>query len=371
MTIDEKSITGSLLGTAVGDALGLPMEGLSRARIARMYPEATRSATSGHRLVFGRGMVSDDTEHACMTARALAASGGRVEDFTRRLAGGLKKWLSALPAGVGLATLRAVVKLMLFVPPARSGVFSAGNGPAMRSPIIGVCLGGDPEKLKALVSASTTITHTDPRAWWGALAAALAAHMSAQTAARAAMQGTVSDARTDGKEFISRLEKLLHGEDAGEFVALMKKTVESAASGADTAAFADSIGLSRGVGGYIYHTTAAVIHEWLISPRDFRQAVTAIIALGGDTDTTAAILGGIIGAGVGKEGIPQEWIAGICDWPLCVGWIERLSMALHESLRLEKPVRPPSLFYPFVAARNFVFLLIVLAHGFRRLFPPY
>jgi ADP-ribosylglycohydrolase len=177
--------------------------------------------------------------------------------------------------------------------------------------------------------------------------------------------------RALGEEFILRLEQLLQGEDAGEFIALMKKTAASAASGADTAAFADSVGLSRGVSGYIYHTMAAVVHEWLIRPRDFRGAVTAIIALGGDTDTTAAILGGIIGAGVGKDGIPGEWIDGICDWPLSVGWIERLSWALHESLRDEKPVGPPALFYPFVAARNFAFLLIVLAHGFRRLLPPY
>jgi ADP-ribosylglycohydrolase len=332
-------------------------------------------------------MVSDDTEHACMTAQALAASGGVVEDFTRRLAGGLLKWFLALPAGIGLATLRAVVRLLLFVPPAKSGVFSAGNGPAMRAPIIGVCFGGDPEKLRALIWASTTITHTDPKARWGALAAALAAHMSAQAgalmaeqtaahmsaheAARVAEHKTISDARPDGEEFIARLEKLLQDEDAGEFIALMKKTVACAASGIDTATFADSIGLSRGVGGYIYHTTAAVIHEWLRRPRDFRGAVTSIIALGGDTDTTAAILGGIIGAGVGKEGIPREWISGICDRPLSVRWIERLSLALHESLCDEKPVSPPSLFYPFTAARNFVFLLIVLAHGFRRLLPPY
>lgn len=53
-------ILGCLLGTAVGDALGLPSEGMSRMRIARRWKGLR------HRLVFGRGMFSDDTEHTLM-----------------------------------------------------------------------------------------------------------------------------------------------------------------------------------------------------------------------------------------------------------------------------------------------------------------
>jgi hypothetical protein len=49
---------GTLLGTAVGDAIGLPFEGLSRRRVQRLLREPL-----GHQLFFGRGMVSDDTEH--------------------------------------------------------------------------------------------------------------------------------------------------------------------------------------------------------------------------------------------------------------------------------------------------------------------
>lgn len=46
---------------------------------------------------------------------------------------------------------------------------------------------------------------------------------------------------------------------------------------------------------------------------DFRQAVLEAIGLGGDTDTVAAIVGGIIGARVGEGGIPAEWADGIWD----------------------------------------------------------
>ena len=56
--MSETAIIGSILGTAVGDALGLPLEGLSRRRGARLIGDPDR-----HHLILGRGMVSDDTEH--------------------------------------------------------------------------------------------------------------------------------------------------------------------------------------------------------------------------------------------------------------------------------------------------------------------
>lgn len=63
---DQNSVVGCLLGTAVGDALGLPYEGLSRRRGQSMY-----GAPDRYRFCFGKGMVSDDTEHTCMVAQAL------------------------------------------------------------------------------------------------------------------------------------------------------------------------------------------------------------------------------------------------------------------------------------------------------------
>ncbi len=169
----EDSIIGCLWGTAVGDAVGLVCEGYPRRRQRAAFGEI-----NGPRLLFGRGMMSDDTEHTCMTAQALIISGGGASAFTRTLARQLRAWLMLLPAGTGLATLKACCRLWLGFGPERSGVYSAGNGPAMRAAIIGVCWGGDNEKLKVLVRASTRITHTDPKAEWGALAVALAAHVT-------------------------------------------------------------------------------------------------------------------------------------------------------------------------------------------------
>ena len=167
----KDAIIGCLLGTAVGDAFGLPMERLSKRRQLKMYPKI-----EGYHFLFGKGMISDDTEHTCMVAQAIITSGGEESQFSKNLAWRMRKWFFALPAGIGFATLRAILKLCVGFSAEKSGVFSAGNGAAMRSAIIGVCFGDDKDKLKKLVRISTRITHTDSKAEYGALAVALAAH---------------------------------------------------------------------------------------------------------------------------------------------------------------------------------------------------
>ena len=107
----EQAVTGCILGTAVGDALGLACEGLSKERQKRWFP-----TLDGYRLLLGKGLCSDDTEHTCMLAQSLIVAGGDEGLFARDFAWRLRWWLAGLPAGIGLATLRSLLKLWLFVP---------------------------------------------------------------------------------------------------------------------------------------------------------------------------------------------------------------------------------------------------------------
>jgi ADP-ribosylglycohydrolase len=84
-TLQPKNVrdvfAGVLLGTAVGDALGLPAENLSPERIRRRWKGEWRM-----RLAFGCGMISDDTEHTLMVAQALLAEPNDPGAFQRALA---------------------------------------------------------------------------------------------------------------------------------------------------------------------------------------------------------------------------------------------------------------------------------------------
>jgi len=348
-----RSIEGCLLGIALGDALGLPYENVPALRVLKLLGEPDR-----FRFVFGRGMVSDDTEHACMTAQSLIAAGNDISTFERSLAGHLRRWIVLLPAATGLATARACFKLLVGFSPRRSGVFSAGNGPAMRSPVLGAAI-DDLALLKVFVQSSTRITHTDPKAEYGALAVALAARESS-------LAETV-----DPEQFVQKLKNVLGDAPAAEFLELVDRAVQSAGRTETGAQFAASLGLSRGVTGYIYHTVPVVLQVWFRHPRDFRGAMRDVILCGGDTDTTAAILGGIIGAGVGKQGLPEEWLRGLWEWPLTVGWMEQLAAQLGAAHVASVPARPPHLPIAGVVPRNLLFLAVVLFHGLRRLLPPY
>lgn len=229
----------------------------------------------------------------------------------------------------------------------------------MRSPILGVALGHAPDDLLKFVRASTRITHTDPKAFQGALAVALAAYQSA-------VEPVLSPDR-----FVEELTALLSEESAEEFLELVRQALESAAGGEPVSVFADRIGSSNGISGYIFHTVPCVLQVWFRYPEDCAGGIQEIIAAGGDADSTAAILGGIIGARVGRQGIPETWLNHLIEWPRSVAWMERLGEAVAAFSQGQTDVKSPGYFVSGIPLRNLLFLLVVLFHGFRRLLPPY
>jgi len=351
----ERSLTGCLLGQAVGDAVGLPCERLSLARQKRMFPSLDRM-----HFFFGRGMCSDDTEHMCLTAQALIVSGGDEALFTRELAKRLRWWLVGLPAGTGMATLKACLRLWLGISPERSGVFSAGNGPAMRAPILGVALADDLTAMQKLIHCSTVLTHTDPKAEHGAVLAGFAAAWSVKEDFDAGWP----------RRFFDFYQTHRKSQDE-ELDGLLRKVSASVDKGETVDQFMAGLGITYGVTGYMYHTMPAVMHVWFRYPLDYRRAIEEIVRAGGDADTTGAILGGIVGAAVGTEGIPLEWRTGIWEWPRSLAWMEKLASRLADGRQSKQSRDAVSYFWPGLVLRNIVFALIVIFHGFRRMLPPY
>ncbi|HEV3120489.1 MAG TPA: ADP-ribosylglycohydrolase family protein, partial [Isosphaeraceae bacterium] len=177
-------LAGTLLGTALGDALGLPAEGLSARSIARRFGRMDR-----FHLIGLRGFVSDDTEQTALVAQSLARHPDDASRFLRAFRRSLLGWFCRLPWGIGSATLRACVRIGLGIP--QSGVMSAGNGAAMRASIVGVVFNQDEKKREFFGRALAEVTHRDARAVQGALyVAELAAACSrcTEAACRASCQ---------------------------------------------------------------------------------------------------------------------------------------------------------------------------------------
>ena len=338
-------IEGCLLGCAVGDSICLPYEGVSPRRLIKWV-----RLPLGHRFLFGHGMVSDDTDHSLFVAQSIARSPNDPERFARLLAWRLRFWLLCLPAGIGLATLKSILLLWCGKSPFRSGVFSAGNGAAMRSAIIGVIHCNDADLRHGFTKASSVITHSDPKA-----------HFGAQSVADLAALLT----RECSRPTVPELERLLlDAGDGKDWEQAVSRTIDACQSGIIEKAVTPE-GLKRGVSGYILHTLPVAVAAWHINFGNFRNTIEAVLRLGGDTDTVAAIAGSLAGVTCVRKGIPEEWISDIIDRPHSVEYIVKLAETLSDGSECNTG------FSWLLLPRGILFTAVVLVHGLRRLLPPY
>jgi ADP-ribosyl-[dinitrogen reductase] hydrolase len=304
-----------------------------------------------HRLFFGKGMLSDDTEHSLMVAVAMASCPHDVVAFQAAFAKALRWWFAAFPAGIGLGTAKAIIRLWLGFHPSQSGVDSAGNGAAMRSAIIGVVYREDALLRRQMVEAASRVTHTDQRAIEAALLAAEAAALFSLDVAN--------------NEILEALGALICTDEMRSRWMTLCPALGVRATVRD---YAQSIGCGSAVSGFAPNSIAVAIFATLRHRQDIRTAITEVIACGGDTDSVAAITGGIMGAETGEAGIPDAWIANIRDWPRSIDYLRRVAAALDDP---DKKRIVPHLHYSTLLGRNMVFLGIVLGHGLRRLLPSF
>ncbi len=336
MTPTERYI-GCLIGTAIGDSLLLPAEGLSRQRIARRFGDRLEQG-----LVFGRGMVSDDTDHTFFVARCLTVERTDPDRFVRRLAWHLRWWLLGVPAGCGKATGRAIIKLLLGFPPSRSGVSSGGNGASMRAAIIGAVHANDHVARRAFGDAACYVTHRHPHAH-------AAAHAVAEVAAWIVR----------GRD--EPLWPLLEHSDPDwqRQLGILQQWYER---GDDTDALATALGCPDYVSGWSLHSVPFAVGCWLRHRHDARSGMAAIRRAGGDTDTIGAIAGAWYGLDDGEQAFPKEWVERIVDWPVSVRALRAAGAALGGA-----PTQRWG--WPLLPVRNVMFFLVVLAHVVRRVLP--
>jgi poly(ADP-ribose) glycohydrolase ARH3 len=290
---------GALLGTFVGDALGMAFEGLA--------PEAVPDTVEMLDARLGRGTYTDDTQMMIALAESLLRCGGVDEEQLGRA------FLAAYDPrrGYGAGT-RAVLALISEGVPAMDaaarafgGHGSLGNGAAMRVAPVAVRYADDPQALLDAARRSARVTHAHPL---GIDAA------SAQAAAvGAALAG--ADPVNAGRAAATTAELRRGLAMAAELLA----AADEPSPGAVAAVIGNGFTGHESVPAAIY---SAAAHE------DFEAAVAFAVRCGGDTDTIAAMAGAIAGARDGATAIPARWLDVLEDGAKGRSHVERLTERL-------------------------------------------
>lgn len=289
----SQRILGALWGALAGDALGVPVEFLSRESV-RKNPVCGMRGFGTHNQP--PGTWSDDSSLLLCTVESLAASGGySAADLGARFV----RWESEgywTPHGrvfdIGIATAQAISRLATGAPPEESGgsdEYSNGNGSLMRIVPIVLWFGGlPPESLAATAHRASALTHRHPRSQMAcALYCLLVRELLGGATARDAFSAAL-------KIFAQIYEQ-------PPFVAerLHFQLLEAGRLG-------DLPESEIGSSGYVMHTLTASI--WcLLTSSSFEETVLKAVNLGGDTDTTGTVAGGLAGACYGLDAIPAAW----------------------------------------------------------------
>ncbi|MEV7084976.1 ADP-ribosylglycohydrolase family protein [Streptomyces sp. NPDC093085] len=300
---------GALYGLAMGDALGMPTQIMSRKAIVARFGAVTgfEPGPSDNPVSAGMpaGSVTDDTDQAVIVGRLLTGSGGHIDPL--RLAHALLEWEREMKAKgsfdlLGPSTKAALEAVSRGVPPQEAGKAGATNGAAMRITPVGIAFPETPlDRFVDQVAAACQVTHDTTIGI--ASAAAVAAAVS-----RGVDGGGLEDA------FAAAVAAAEAGAERGHWVA-----------GADIAArIRWAVELVRGlperqaldrvcdlVGTSVasQESVPAAFAVLALAEGDPWRACLLAANLGGDCDTIGAIAGAVAGAVRGASGLPAEALA--------------------------------------------------------------
>lgn len=284
MDVRER-VVGSVLGLALGDALGAPFEFRRAAQVPDPIP-----AFELEWMGLPPGTTTDDTALARNLVRSLVER--RALDtndvLTRHIA-----WLGTRPPDVGNLTRVVLSRAAEGDPDAarayverRGPEVSAGNGSVMYCAPLGVAYAFRPDELSELAPALSAVTHWDERCRTACLAVTLtvAALVRGEPGDRAVIDAVTAVAEREGGE---ELEYLV--EQAGR-----ARPVD----GPDM--------------GFTLFTAGLALQVAAARPA-FEDGLRYVVGLGGDTDTNAAVAGALLGALHGRSGLPVAWLDRLRD----------------------------------------------------------
>lgn len=301
--MSEDRAAGALLGTAVGDALGVHYEFATPP-----LPGVPAEMLGGGLGNFAPGEWSDDTSMAVAIAR-VAATGAdlRKPEALDRIARGFLEWYEDGPPDIGNQT-RAVLGATSQAPGPRgeamrleAGVYtvdhphSAGNGALMRTAPVALAHVDDRASCAQAARYVAQLTHMDPLAgdscvlWSEAI--------------RVAVNGGEIDVAS-GLDLLPESRQ----EQWQRWLADALRDDDGAVPGARFRPNGFTVTALQAA-------LAAITH----SPAGFEPALHNAVRIGDDTDTVAAIAGGLLGARWGASEVSTTWRSAVHGWPGLVG----------------------------------------------------
>lgn len=297
-------IRGGVYGLLVGDALGVPYEFHSAGAIPEpdLIEYAPPAGFARSHPGVPPGTWSDDGAHAlCLLASLLERGCLDLDDLARRLIDWLDAGYMAVDGAVfdvGVQTRRAIARLRAGAPPEEAGPrgeMDNGNGSLMRVLPLALWHRGSAEELARDAMRQSLVTHGHPRAQICCALYCLWARAVAEELANAWEQA------------VAELRALSLPDPHRRELDVVVAGVREAPRGT----------------GYVLDCLRSALH---VQHHDsYEEVVRAAIRLGNDTDTTAAVAGGVAGLRTGIDGIPARWLEGLRGKDLVEPLLQKLT----------------------------------------------
>ena len=278
---------GCLLGQLIGDSLGSLVEFKRVDQIHALYPQGCRELRNGGTWDNLAGQPTDDSELALMLARTLAKVGrydrGAVLDAYVHWFKHAWDIGGTIRAALGSAVRGATTEERLRLVAQYADPSKPTNGSLMRISPLGIFGAGRPEQAADWARAESRLTHPHPLSQ-GACAvyvAALATAIGSDVSPRECFEAALAEA------------------DRSNAHADIRRTLDAARL-APPSNYVTSMG-------WVLIALQNAFYQLLHAP-GVEDGIVDTIMHGGDTDTTAAIAGALLGAVHGRRQIPQRWI---------------------------------------------------------------
>jgi ADP-ribosylglycohydrolase len=310
-TVRRSQVTGSILGLAVGDALGYPAEFRSRRQLLEeIGPEGITGFLRLQDERFSRpfftgpdhppGTFTDDTQMSLGVAEALLAAGkGERDALMREMARRFVLWHRSEEnnRAPGATCGAACERLAAGVPWREAGVReSKGCGANMRVAPIGLYY-EDLDTVADVARDSAVVTHGHPAALEGSAAAALLVALALRGASPEEMHAEVMR-RCGGR--------------SPDFDACFSRVPEVVGAPPEEVLIQQGRGpKALGESWVAEEAVASALYCFWRHPDDYRAAVLEAVNTDGDSDSIATITGSLSGARLGLEAIPPEWVRGV------------------------------------------------------------